>query len=145
MQDSKHNRSEHSSRHKLGSNSGGGYKRAGWQGHDNFQQDRDQHWSADHRTWAQRGGYGGSYIPEQSFGLYFGVDHFFRIGVLPVMYLGYPRFQYHGYSFLMVDPWPSDWAQNWYDTDEVYVGYDNGYYLYNRSHPGEAVAVTIVV
>jgi len=61
------------------------------------------------------------------------------------MYLGYPRFQYHGYSFLMVDPWPADWAQNWYDTDEVYVGYDNGYYLYNRSHPGEAVAVTIVV
>jgi len=58
---------------------------------------------------------------------------------------GYPRFQYGGYSFMMVDPWPSDWAPNWYAIDDVYVGYNNGYYLYNRMHPGEAMAITVVL
>jgi hypothetical protein len=47
-----------------------------------------QHWSFDHWTWAQRGGYGGYYIPQASFGLYFGSHRFFRIRNLPAMYLG---------------------------------------------------------
>ncbi|HME06116.1 MAG TPA: hypothetical protein VKG25_03665 [Bryobacteraceae bacterium] len=64
---------------------------------------------------------------------------------MPSMYLGYPRFQYGGFSFLLVDPWPEDWAPDWYATDDVYIGYDDGYYLYNRIHPGEAVAITILL
>src|ERR1017187_4833409 len=50
-----------------------------WQGHSSFQQGRTQHWETDHRTWAQRGGYGGYYIPQDRFGLYFGSQHSFRI------------------------------------------------------------------
>ena len=46
---------------------------------------------------------------------------------------------------MMVDPWPYDWGTDWYSTDEMYVGYDNGYYLYDRMHPGEAVAITVVM
>jgi hypothetical protein len=61
------------------------------------------------------------------------------------MYLGYPRFAYGGYSFMMLDPWPEDWAENWYATDDVYVDYDDGYYLYNRSFPQERLAIAIVL
>jgi hypothetical protein len=58
---------------------------------------------------------------------------------------GYRRFQYGGYTFMMVDPWPEDWAQNWYATDDVYIGYHDGYYLYNRRYPDEAIAITVVL
>ncbi len=116
-----------------------------WQEHASWQQDRSSNWQSDHRTWAQRGGYGGYYIPQASFGLYFGIGHWFRIQSEPVIFGGYPRFQYGGYSFLIVDPWPGDWAQNWYAADDVYVGFDNGYYLYNRQFPGEAIAITVVL
>jgi hypothetical protein len=116
-----------------------------WQGNASWQQDRSSNWQSDHRTWGQRGGYGGYYIPEASFGLYFGEDHWFRIRTQPIIVGGYPRFEYRGYTFMMVDPWPADWAENWYSADDVYVGYDNGYYLYNRQYPGEAIAITVVL
>ena len=117
----------------------------GWQGQATFQQDRSSNWGSDHRTWGQRGGYGGYYIPLASFDLHFGAGHWFRIHSLPMIVDGYPRFQYGGFTFMMVDPWPGDWAQDWYASDDVYVGYDNGYYLYDRMHPGEAVAITVVL
>jgi len=124
----------------------GWLQQGAWQGQNSFQQFRSQRWASDHRTWSQRGGYGGYYIPQQTFGLYFGFGHYFRIGVQPSMYLGYPRFQYGGYSFLLLDPWPSDWDPNWYDADDLYIDWDgDGYYLYNSSYPYERLAVTIVV
>jgi hypothetical protein len=116
-----------------------------WQEHSSWQQDRSSNWQSDHRTWEQRGGYGGYYIPQSSFSLHFGVGNWFRIQSEPVIVGGYPRFQYGGYSFLMVDPWPGDWAPNWYADDDVYVAYDNGYYLYNRAYPSEAIAITVVL
>lgn len=114
-------------------------------GHATFAQDRSQNWSSDHRTWAQRGGYGGYYIPQATFSLSFGSRHFFRLGGMPSMYMGYPRFSDGGFSFLILDPWPGDWAANWYSNDDVYVDYDNGYYLCNRTYPGERLAITIVL
>jgi len=69
----------------------------------------------------------------------------FRMQSQPIIVDGYPRFQYGGYTFMMVDPWPGDWAENWYSADDVYVGYDEGYYLYNRQYPGEAIALTVVL
>jgi hypothetical protein len=43
-----------------------------------------------------------------------------------------------------VDPWPEYWANNWYDTDDVYVTYaDNGYYLFNRRYPNVGIAISI--
>ncbi len=117
----------------------------GWQPQTNFQQGRDQNWAADHRDREQRGGYAGSYIPEVSFGLYFGDSHFFHIGIMPVMFMGYPRFRHGGFAFLMVDPWPGSWQENWYTSDDVYIDYDNGYYLHDRRYPGVRIAVAVAI
>jgi hypothetical protein len=118
----------------------------GWQGHDNFQQDSSRNWNSDHRTWSQRGGYGGYYIPQTSFNLYFGRQHYFRFRTAPVMYLGYPRFEYQGISFLLLDPWPANWSQDWYEAEDLYIDYDDdGYYLYNRDYPQQRLAITILV
>jgi hypothetical protein len=123
-----------------------GWRQQGaWQGQATFQAGRSSNWAGEHRTWGQRGGYGGYFIPQASFGLYFGEGHYFRIGSQPFLVGGYPEFRYGGYTFMMVDPWPGDWAADWYDRDQMYVGYDDGYYLYDQMHPGEAVALTVVM
>jgi hypothetical protein len=110
-----------------------------------WQQHRAGNWQSDHRSWQQRGGYNGYRIPNDRFRGDFGWGHGFRIGGLPFLVVGgYPRFQYGGYWFSLLDPYPGDWDSDWYDTDDVYVGYaDNGYYLYNRRHPGVGIAVSI--
>jgi hypothetical protein len=36
---------------------------------------------------------------------------------------GYPRFLYGGFWFSLVDPWPEYWAEDWYETDDVYIAY----------------------
>ena len=116
----------------------------GWQGRSTWQQDGDKNWNSDHRTWAQRGGYGGYYIPQNTYNLSFGSQHWFRMGGLPAMYMGYPRFSHDGLWFMLVDPWPETWAENWYAVDDVYIDYyDNGYYLCNRAYPGFRIAVTV--
>ena len=110
-----------------------------------WQQHRSQHWDSDHRTWQQRGGYSGYRIPDDRYRGYFGRDHGFRISGLPFLVVGgYPRFQYSGYWFSPVDPWPEYWGADWYDTDDVYVMYvDNGYYMYNRRYPTTGIAIRI--
>jgi hypothetical protein len=120
-------------------------QQGGWQGHNSWRQNRAQHWENEHRTWGQRGGYGGYYIPQSRFSLYFGNSHSFRIRSRPTIFMGYPRFQYGGFSFMLVDPWPEYWADDWYDTDDLYIDYSDGYYLYNRRHPGIALAITVVL
>ena len=111
----------------------------------NWQENRSQNWQNDHRTWSQRGGYGGYYIPQDRFSLYFGTGHLFRIRSQPIIVGGYPRFKYGGFWFMMVDPWPAYWSDNWYSNDDVYIDYDDGYYLYNRRYPGTAIAITVVL
>lgn len=108
-----------------------------------FTQSRARSWDNDHRSWAQRGGYHGFRVPDDRFRQYFGHDHFFRIYSLPMNFVGgYPRFLYDGYWVTFVDPWPEMWPANWYETDDVYIDYvDDGYYLFNRSHPGPGIAV----
>lgn len=110
-----------------------------------FNQSRAHSWNDDHRTWAQRGGYNGYRVPEARFRMYFGSDHYFRIGGLPMLFVGgYPRFQYDGYWATFMDPWPESWPANWYDTDDVYLDYTNdGYYLYDRTRPGPGIAITL--
>jgi len=110
-----------------------------------FVQSRASSWNNDHRSWGQRGGYNGYRVPEDRFRNYFGSNHFFRINRLPMVFVGgYPRFQYDGYWVTFVDPWPESWAPTWYETDDVYVDYTgDGYYLYDRMHPGPGIAVTI--
>jgi hypothetical protein len=114
-------------------------QQAAWQGH------QSQNWQSDHRTWQQRGGYHGYRIPDNRYNGYFGQGHGFVIFSQPYMVVGgFPRFQYSGYWFSLVDPWPSTWAANWYETDNVYVVYaDNGYYMYNQSYPGVGIAISV--
>jgi hypothetical protein len=112
-----------------------------WQG------ERAHSWQSEHRTWQQRGGYNGYRVPEERFRGYYGQDHGFRIYSLPVVYVGgQRRFQYGGYWFGLVDPWPEYWSNDWYDSDDMYVDYSgDGYYLYNRSHPGDRIAISFYV
>jgi hypothetical protein len=112
-----------------------------------WQQHRSQNWQSDHRTWQQRGGYRGYRIPDDRYRGYFGPSHRFRINDRPFLVVGgYPRFQYQGYWISTVDPWPETWGNDWYDNDDVYVNYvDNGYYLFNRSYPGQGIAINITL
>jgi hypothetical protein len=109
-----------------------------------WQSDRAHSWQSEHRTWQQRGGYNGYRIPDDRFRGSYGQDHGFRIYSLPVMYVGAQRrFQYGGYWFALVDPWPEYWSSNWYDSDDVYLDYyGDGYYLYNRRYPGDRIAIS---
>ena len=80
---------------------------------------------------AQRaGGNGGGGIPADRFKANFGREHSFRVSQGDY---SNRRFQYGGYSFGFVDPWPS----NWLYTQNVYViEIDGVYYLCNASFPG---------
>jgi hypothetical protein len=65
---------------------------------------------------------------------------------MPYLVVGlYPRFQYGGYWFELVDPYPEYWGDDWYYDDDVYVDYvDDGYYLFNRRYPSRAgIAIRI--
>jgi hypothetical protein len=73
---------------------------------------------------------GNGRIPDDRFKANFGQQHSFRVSQSD--YRNH-RFQYGGYSFGFVDPWPS----NWLYTQNVYVVDINGvYYLCNASFPG---------
>src|SRR5271169_567631 len=75
-------------------------------------------------------GNGGGRIPADRFKANFGEQHSFRVSQSD--YRNH-RFQYGGYSFGFVDPWPS----NWLYTQNVYVvEIDGVYYLCNASFPG---------
>jgi hypothetical protein len=51
------------------------------------------------------------------------------------------RFQYGGYSFGFIDPWPVGWGYS----DDVYVVYSNGgYYMYDQVHPGVRISINIL-
>jgi hypothetical protein len=51
------------------------------------------------------------------------------------------RFAYGGYSFAFIDPWPIGWGYS----DDVYVVYaDDGYYMYDRVHPGLRISINIL-
>ena len=80
-------------------------------------------------------------IPDDRFRSNFGSGHSFHMGN-PVMVGGYSRFQYGGFWFGFVDPWPVDW----YYTDDFYIDYvDGGYYMYNPYYPGARFAITVVI
>ena len=123
----------------------GWLQHGGWQGNNTWQKSRALRWEREHRTWVQRGGYGGYYIPQDRFSLHFGRQHWFRLHSRPIIYMGYPRFSYSGFSFLLLDPWPEYWAENWYEADDVYIDYDDGYYLYNRRSPSVRLALTVIL
>jgi outer membrane biosynthesis protein TonB len=84
---------------------------------------------------------GSGRIPEERFRSNFGHEHSFRMGN-PVLVGGYSRFQYSGFWFGFVEPWPA----GWYYTDDVYIDYvDGGYYMYNPYYPGARFAISVVL
>ena len=84
---------------------------------------------------------GGGRISDARFRSNFGREHHFRIGE-PVLVGGYSRFQYGGYWFGFVEPWPV----GWYYTDDVYIDYvDGGYYMYDPYYPGSRFAISVVI
>jgi hypothetical protein len=84
---------------------------------------------------------GSGRIPDDRFRSNFGREHEFRMGN-PVMVGGYSRFQYGGYWFGYVQPWPAQW----FYTDQFYIDYvDGGYYMYDPYYPGSRFAITVVI
>lgn len=81
----------------------------------------------------------GGRIPDDRYRANFGREHTFRVSQNDY---SSRRFQYGGYSFGFVDPWPS----NWLYTQSVFVVYINGvYYLCNPAYPGVNVALNIAL
>jgi hypothetical protein len=84
---------------------------------------------------------GSGRIPDARFQASFGRGHEFHMGN-PVMVGGYSRFQYGGFWFGFVQPWPV----GWYYTDDVYIDYvDGGYYIYDPYYPGARFAISVVL
>jgi hypothetical protein len=88
-------------------------------------------------------GRGGNHrrIPDSDFNAHFGREHHFRPGRVQV-YGGRPQFNYSGYVFELVEPWPTGWA---YDDDDYYIDYvDDEYWLYSLRYPGVRLEVFII-
>jgi hypothetical protein len=84
-----------------------------------------------------RGNYAHGRISDDHYASSFGSEHRFHINRGDY---DRRRFEYGGYSFGFVDPWPGDWAYS----DDVYVVYvDNGYYMYDPVHPGVRISISI--
>ena len=85
-------------------------------------------------------GNGGGRIPDDRFKANFGEQHRFRVSQGD--YSRDRRFQYGGYWFGFVDPWPS----NWLYTQDVYVVEINGvYYLCNPMYPGVNILLSVTL
>jgi hypothetical protein len=84
---------------------------------------------------------GNGRIPDDRFRSNFGRSHEFHMGN-PVMVGGYSRFQYGGFWFGFVQPWPT----GWYYTDDVYIDYVDGeYYMFDPYYPGQRFAISVVL
>jgi hypothetical protein len=78
-------------------------------------------------------------IPDDRFRASFGRGHTFHVSRSDFAG-GSRRFQYGGFWFAMVNPWPAEWLY----TDSVYVDYMNGgYFLCDPVHPGVYLSITV--
>jgi hypothetical protein len=83
----------------------------------------------------------GGRIPDDKFRSHFGRQHTFRIGH-PEVVGGQPHFQYGGYAFIVVDPWPAGWAY----TDDCYIDFIDGeYFIFDVVHPGVQLVVNVIL
>jgi hypothetical protein len=89
-------------------------------------------------TGGRSGFYQGSRISNHHYAGRFGREHSFHVNRRDY---DHRRFRYGGYAFSFVDPWPMGWGYS----DDVYVEYtDDGYYMYNRFHPGVRISIDIL-
>ncbi len=81
------------------------------------------------------------HIPDDKFRSNFGKSHTFVMSK-PMVVNGQPTFQHGGYSFVLVDPWPTGWAY----ADDCYVDYIDGeYFLFDVLHPGVRIALFVEI
>lgn len=81
-----------------------------------------------------------AHIPDDRFHAQFGRGHTFPVQRTTVVE-GQQGFVYGGYTFVLVDAWPSDWAY----TDDCYIDYvDGDYFLFDLLHPGMRIALFVV-
>jgi hypothetical protein len=88
-----------------------------------------------------RAGGNSSRIPEDRFRAQFGREHHFAMR-RPEVVEGRPRFEYGGYTFVLVDAWPPEWAYS----DDCYIDYvDGDYFLFDLRHPEMRLALMLVM
>ena len=102
------------------------------------QQAHQQQQHSSHAAPAQQAHHGGR-IPDDRFRAHFGQEHRFR--VTAANYSSH-RFQYGGYWFGFVDPWPTNWL---YTQDVYVVDIDGVYYLCNAMYPGVNIALSVTL
>jgi hypothetical protein len=91
-----------------------------------------------HPALENRRGYDHGRISNAHYESRFGREHSFHVSHGDY---NHRRFRYGGYAFGFIDPWPMDWGYS----DDVYVEYtDDGYYMYDRFHPGVRIAINIL-
>lgn len=89
---------------------------------------------------AQRADNKRGHIPDDKFRSQFGRQHTLVVNRTTIVE-GQPRFQYSGYWFALVDPWPVGWAYS----DQCYIDYVDGeYFLFDLLHPGVRIAIDVV-
>jgi hypothetical protein len=99
----------------------------------NRQQPPQTHTAAGNRGNSEHGR-----ISDEHYAASFGSEHSFHVNRGDY---DSRRFAYGGYSFAFIDPWPIDWGYS----DDVYVVYaDDGYYMYDRVHPGLRISINIL-
>jgi hypothetical protein len=85
-----------------------------------------------------KGNYAHGRISDAHYASSFGAEHRFHVSRGDHEHR---RFQYGGYSFGFVDPWPIGWGYS----DDVYVMYINGgYYMYDPVQPGIRISINIM-
>lgn len=84
--------------------------------------------------------HGNGRIPDDRFRANFGQEHRFRVSETD--YRRDRRFQYGGYWFGFVQPWPANWL---YTQDVFVVEIDGVYYLCNASYPGVNVTLSVTL
>jgi len=97
-----------------------------------------EHAQQTHAVAENRGGSQHGRISEAHYASSFGSGHSFHVSRGQY---DSRRFNYGGYSFGFIDPWPIGWGYS----DNVYVVYtDGGYYMYDNVHPGLRISISIL-
>jgi hypothetical protein len=82
-------------------------------------------------------------IPDDKFKAHFGREHKFtatRVVRTTTVVAGQTNFVYGGYTFIILEPWPTGWVM----TDDCYIDYIDGeYFLVDLVHPEFRVSLSV--
>jgi hypothetical protein len=84
-----------------------------------------------------------AHIPDDQFKAHFGRPHTFpvkRVITTTTVIPNQTQFFYSGYTFIFLDPWPTEWLP----ADDCFIDYIDGeYFLFDVLHPGIRVALFV--